>query len=382
MSVQSAAPIASRVSSRLSFRDPAHNGTGLTVVLEQGSFIGGMERIAEAVLRRWPAATLVVPRFRGEPSGELFPEAVSVDLPGRREHFLAPLHARRLERALVLDGDVVLALHSSGWALGMRVLPGIPIVAFTNGPPRWSGPLARYYVRDRGWPIRAGLLAALPLLRAHQRRLRRRADLVIACSHYAAAHLPPPVEVIHSPVDVARFAGGRGDPEGHLIAVGRLVPHKRFDVLVRALRGRPEQLVVVGVGPELEVLRRMAPPNVVFAGSVEDDELVRLMHGARALVHPAIEEFGIAMVEALSAGVPVIAPRAGGALEILTDGVTGRLLDVVTPEAIGAALDTLTHDPQACWAAAARFGSERFADQLGSALDAACAPAAAARAGA
>jgi glycosyltransferase involved in cell wall biosynthesis len=381
VSVQSAAPIASRVSSRLSFRDPAHNGTGLTVVLEQGSFVGGMERIAEAVVRRWPAATLVVPRFRAETSGELFPDAVSIDLPGRRKHFLAPLHARRLERALVLDGDVVLALHSSGWALGARALPGTPVVAFTNGPPRWTGPMAPYYMRHRAWPVRAGLLAALPLLRAHQRLLRERADLVIACSHYAAAALPPPVQVIHSPVDVARFAG-RGDPEGHLLAVGRLMAHKRFDVLLRALRGRPEQLVVVGVGPELEKLRRMAPPNVVFAGGVDDDELASLLHGARALVHPTVEEFGIAMVEALSAGVPVIAPRAGGALEIVTDGVTGRLLDVVTPEAIGAALDTLTHDPEACWAAAARFGCGRFVDQLGSALDAACAPAAAARAGA
>jgi glycosyltransferase involved in cell wall biosynthesis len=375
----SSSPAATSSAGR-SFRDPASNGAGLTVVLEQSSVFGGMERIAVAVLDRWPAATLVAPRFLREPGANRLPAAQLIDLPGRREHFLAPLHARRLERAVVLDGEVVLALHSTGWALGPRPAPGVPVVAFTNGPPRWSGPLAPYYVRERAWPMRAALLAVLPLLRSHQRRLRTRADVVLACSHVAAAGLPDPVRVIHPPVDVARFAGS-GDPDGHVLAVGRLVAHKRFDVLVRALRGRSERLVVVGDGPELAALRLGAPTNVTFAGGVDDDELARLLRGARALVHPAPEEFGIAMVEALAAGVPVIAPRAGGALEIVDDGRTGRLLDAVTPAAVGAALDTLIHDPEACRAAAARFAPERFTDQLGAVLDAVCGRSAPAPAG-
>ncbi len=341
------------------------------MVLEQGSCLGGMERIAAAVLKRWPATTVIAPRFRGEPRKVLFPGATDVDLPGRREHFLTPLHARRLERAVVLEGDVVLALHSSGWALGPRPAAGVPVVAFTNGVPRWTGPLARYYVRDRRRPTRAAMLAALPLLRAHQRRLRRRADLVVACSHVAAASLPPPVTVIYPPVDVARF-NSSGDPGGHVLAVGRLVAHKRFDLLVRTMHGRPERLVVVGEGPELAALRRAAPANVVFAGGVDDDQLADLFSGAKALVHPTQEEFGIVMAEALSAGVPVIAPRAGGALEIVQDGRTGALLDIVTPAAIGGALDTLIHDPEACRSAAARFAPERFVDQLSATLDAVC----------
>jgi glycosyltransferase involved in cell wall biosynthesis/GT2 family glycosyltransferase len=352
-----------------SFRDSAHDGSGLTVTLEQDSILGGMERIAQVVLARWPAATLVAPHFAREPHSGLFPDAVRVELPGHREQFLAPLHARRLEQATVLDGEVVLALHSSGWALGPRAAPGVPVIAFTNGPPRWTGPLAPYYLRDRSWPVRVAMLAALPLLREHQRRLRRRADLVLACSQYAASQLPEQARVIHSPVDVTRFSG-EGDPGGHVLVVGRQVAHKRFDLVVRAMRGRPERLIVVGDGPELGRLTRTAPPNVTFAGNVDDDELAALLHGARALVHPMPEEFGIVMAEAQAAGVPVIAPRAGGALEIVRDGVTGRLLEIVTPATIGAALDSLVHDPEACRAAAAPFAAERFVDQLGAALDA------------
>jgi len=338
-------------------------------MLEQSCEFGGMERITAALVARWPAATLVTPRFLADPRPGLFPAARFIDLPGSREQFLAPLHARRLQRAVVLDGEVVLAMHSGGWALGARAAPGVPIVAFTNGAPRWTGPLARFYLRHRAWPVRTALLTGLPLLRAHQRRLLGRADLVLAASRYAAATLPELARVVHPPVDVARFAGS-GDPDGHLVAVGRLVAHKRFELLVRALRGRPERLVLVGVGPELQALRRAAPPNVTFAGGVSDDELVSLLHGARAFVHPAAEEFGIAMAEALAAGVPVIAPRAGAALEIVQEGRTGRLVDEITPAAIGRALDTLPYDAEACRNSVARFAPERFVDELGAALDA------------
>jgi glycosyltransferase involved in cell wall biosynthesis len=360
---------------RPSFLDPFNRGSGLTLVLEQSAVLGGMERIAAVAAARWPDAQVVAARFLGEEGADVFPAARFVDLPGRRRHFLAPLHARRLERAGVLDGEVVLALHSSGWALGPRAAPSCSVVAFTNGLPRWTGPMAPFYMRDFGRPTRAALLAARPLMRAHQRRLRRRADLLLACSRFAASTLPEPAQVVYPPVNVSFFAGD-GDPDGHVIAVGRLVAHKRFDVLLRALRGRPERLVVVGIGPELPALRRAAPPNVMFTGAVTDDELASLLRGARALVHPTVEDFGIVMGEALAAGVPVIAPRAGGAVEIVRGARAGHLLDTVTPAAIGKALDTLVHDPRACRAAAAAFAPERFISQLGAALDAVRRPAA------
>jgi glycosyltransferase involved in cell wall biosynthesis len=359
---------------RPSFLDPSNYGSGLTIVLEQSVIFGGMERIAAVVLARWPDAQIVAPRFRDEPGADVFPTARFIELPGKRHHFLAPLHAHRLERAGVLDGEVVLALHSSGWALGPRAAQSSSVVAFTNGAPRWTGELGPFYGHDLARPARAALLASRPLLRAHQRRLRRRADLVLASSRFAASTLPEPAQVVYPPVNVSFFAGN-GDPDGHVIAVGRLVAHKRFEVLLRALRGRPERLVVVGTGPELPALRRAAPRNVTFAGAVTDPELAGLLRGARALVHPTVEEFGIVMAEALAAGVPVIAPRAGGAVEIVRDARVGRLLASITPATIREGLDTLVHDPAACRAAAAAFAPERFISQLGSALDAVRRPA-------
>jgi glycosyltransferase involved in cell wall biosynthesis len=302
-------------------------------------------------------------------------------MPGRRRHPRAPLYARRLERAIELDCEVVLALHSSGWGLGARAAPGVPVVAITNGQPKWLGPHMRYYVKGRVGSARLAVRATGWLQRRVQDRLLARADLVVALSEYGAATLPDPVSVVYPPVDLERF-NGPGDRDGHVIAVSRLVAHKRIDLLLEAVRGRPESLVVVGTGSELPRLRRSAPPNVEFVGAVGDDELAGLLGSARALVNPGIEEFGIAMVEALASGIPVIAPRAGGALEIVTDGLTGHLLSQMTAGSIAAALDSLVFEPAACRAAAARFGQRRFFDELGATLDAARAGIAAARAGA
>jgi glycosyltransferase involved in cell wall biosynthesis len=353
-----------------SFRDPLRTGGDLTMVLEQCSEFGGMERIAQVVAERWPETQVVAPRFGGEAGPTLFPRARHVDLRGSRSHVLAPLHVRRLRRAVRLDGAVVLALHSCGWALGPEVAPGVPVVALTNGSPRWMGPLLPFYIRDRAWPVRVAARATLPLQDRFQRRIRARADVVLACSEFAASTLAEPAAVLYPPVDLARFHG-TGDPGGHVMAVGRLVAHKRFDVLLEAMRSRPERLVVVGTGPDHERLRSIAPANVGFVGAVDDDELVALLRGARALVHPTREEFGIVMAEALAAGVPVIAPRAGAAREIVESGQTGRLLSQVTPAAIAAALYDLVFDPAACHRSAARFGVDRFLDQLGAVLDAA-----------
>jgi glycosyltransferase involved in cell wall biosynthesis len=348
--------------------DPDNDGRGLTVVAEQGVMLGGMERIVDAVIERWPAAKLIVPQFLGERGESRFPAGEHVPLRGGREHFLAPLHWRRLERSVVLDAELVLALHSSGWALGPRAAPGVPVVAFTNGVPRWMGPSAQDYLNRRAWPMRVASQAALPLLRADQFRLLARADLVLACSREAAATLKVPVRVLNSPVDVDRFHG-RGDPDGYVLAVGRLVRHKRFDLVVDAMQGRRDQLVIAGSGPELEHLRQRAPANVEFLGGVSDDELVKAFRGAKVLVHPAPEEFGIVMGEALAAGIPVIAPRAGGALEIVDSGRIGILLDSVTPETIGAALDAAPWNPEACHAAAARFATQHFIEKLADIFD-------------
>ena len=108
-------------------------------------------------------------------------------------------------------------------------------------------------------------------------------------------------------------------------------PHKRIDGAIEAFRGIEAELVVVGRGPWLERLRSTAPPNVQFAGVVWDDRLRELYRGAIAFVSPQRKSSASAMVEAQACGTPVIAPRAGGALDIVRDSETG-VLTAPTPD--------------------------------------------------
>ena len=104
-----------------------------------------------------------------------------------------------------------------------------------------------------------------------------------------------------------------------------------------------------------------------FTGWVADDELVELYRGAKALVHPTVEEFGLTMAEAMATGTPVVAPRSGGALDVVSDPATGILVDRVDGRSLADALRALWsrgHDPPP--AAAAPSASRRTASSRAS----------------
>jgi glycosyltransferase involved in cell wall biosynthesis len=145
--------------------------------------------------------------------------------------------------------------------------------------------------------------------------------------------------------------------------VAELMPHKRIDVAVHAFNRLRRPLIVVGDGPEMRRLRRLAGPTVTFTGRLPDPAVADLLRRARALVVTAAEEFGIAAVEALASGRPVIALSDGGVLESVHEGETGAYYGNSDPDSLATAVegfDPLAVDPAACVTAAQRFGTERF----------------------
>jgi glycosyltransferase involved in cell wall biosynthesis len=169
-------------------------------------------------------------------------------------------------------------------------------------------------------------------------------------------------------VELGRFSPAPPDAVGdHYLVLAELMAHKRIDVAVRAFNALGRPLVVVGDGPEARRLRRLAGPTVTFTGRVSDARVAELLRTARALVVTAAEEFGIAAVEALASGRPVIALGSGGVLESVTEGETGAYYAESSPAALAEAVtgfDAMAIDPAACVAAAARFGSDRFRASL------------------
>ena len=154
--------------------------------------------------------------------------------------------------------------------------------------------------------------------------------------------------------------------------VGRLVSYKKFDIAVKAFNELGLPLKIIGIGPELARLKSLATPNIEFLGQVDDTELARYYRGARALIFPQEEDFGIVPLEAMASGRPVIAYRGGGAMETVIEGETGVFFDTQTPEDLIDAVqrfDLKRFDPLRCRAQAERFSTEIFKESIRSALN-------------
>jgi glycosyltransferase involved in cell wall biosynthesis len=164
-----------------------------------------------------------------------------------------------------------------------------------------------------------------------------------------------------------------GEKEGgHFLWMQRLVPYKRPELVAEAFRGLPYRLTMVGVGPLEQRLRASLPPNVELRGWISREELQALFARASGFVHVAEEDFGIAMVEALAAGMPVVALDAGGARDIVRPGVDGVLIEQAELEPLRAAIRRTAEtawDPAALRARALEFSTERFLERMREWLD-------------
>ncbi len=156
------------------------------------------------------------------------------------------------------------------------------------------------------------------------------------------------VHLLRTGVDPPTVAGVTRDPEPTFVCLGRLVPHKRVDLLLRAWeRVRPTtggRLLIVGDGPQRQELTALAGEGVTFTGKVDDDEKWRLLGRAWVLLHPAQHEgWGIAIIEAAAMGTPAIGFRAPGVQDAIEDGETGLL--VRSEEELARAWVALAADP-------------------------------------
>jgi glycosyltransferase involved in cell wall biosynthesis len=168
-------------------------------------------------------------------------------------------------------------------------------------------------------------------------------------------------EVIHPPVNLEDIRPSTAD-DGYLLVVARLLAYRRVDLLVEAASRLGRRAIVVGEGPELTRLRRLAGPMVTFKGRLDRSEIVSLFQRCHAYVVPGEEDFGIAPIEAMAAGKPVVAFRAGGALDSVVEGMTGVFFDRPTPQSLAEAIERL--DAMSFEPAAIRANAERFAPQV------------------
>lgn len=337
---------------------------------------GGAERCAIEFARMFPTAPMHTTFFHAGRFGDrLPPERVRTwplqRVPGLLPRFRAlyPLYAAYFS-ALTLDADLVVS-SSIAFSKAVRTRDAAFHVAYVYTPMRYAWDLDTYLSQSSySVPARIAARVLRPTMQRWDRWSGRRPDSVVAISRTVAERIErvwrrPVDAVIYPPVEVDEIPLGTRD-DGFLLVAARLLAYRRVDLAVRACTAIGRELVVVGDGPEKRRLEALAGPSVTFMGHVDRPALLDLFERCHAYVVPGIEDFGIAPVEAMAAGKPVIAFGRGGATETVEDGVTGILVDRQEADAFADAIvrvDDLRADPSALRSAARRFDTRRFRDE-------------------
>ncbi len=206
-------------------------------------------------------------------------------------------------------------------AKGIITSPEQLHVSYVHTPVRYAWDQMQTYL-NRSSLVKIGLG---PLIRWQLHHLRQwdqltsqRVDCLIANSRFTARRINKywgrEAKVIPPPVKTEQFFCNKPRDERY-ITVSRLVPNKRVDLLVKAFNQLKLPLVVVGEGPEKKYLKKIANKNVQIVGYQTQREISNLMSSCRAFVYAGVEDFGIAPVEAMASGAPVIAFARGGVLD-------------------------------------------------------------------
>jgi len=254
-------------------------------------------------------------------------------------------------------------------AKGIITKPWTKHICFCLTPTRylWSG----YNDYFKGSTFKGISTPVVKYLRFWDKIAAKRPDIMIAISETVQARIKKYYErdsvVINPPVEIDKFkiqnSKLKTKKEDFFLMVSRLVPYKRVDLAVKAFNKIGLKLVIVGVGSEEKKLKDLATSNITFLGRLTDRELSYYYSMARALIFPQEEDFGKVVVEAHAAGTPVVAYKAGGALDTVIPGVNGIFFEKQSINSLTKSVrrfEKMKFDSKKISKTAERFSKDRF----------------------
>lgn len=337
---------------------------------------GGAERVLEVLHELFPDAPVYTSIYDAEAmpaSYRLWDIRTSwmQGLPGWRRFFrhYMPLYPSAFEGFDLSQYDLIVS-SSSAFAKGIIPPPHARHVCYCHTPMRFAWRTDAYVERENIGGVLRGLLSVLlTYVRMWDVTSSKRVDLFIANSQEVAGRIRRvygrDAVVVPPPVDLPAF---RNAPPGDFyLAGGRLIPYKRLDLAIQAFNALKLPLVIFGDGRDRAALAALAGPTIRFTGRISEQEREDLFAHCRGFVFPGEEDFGITPLEAMAAGRPVVAYAAGGALDTVVDGVTGRFFHTPDAAALAAAVartHTESYDAQAIRRHAEQFSREQFLKRM------------------
>ena len=360
----------------------------IALVHELLTMRGGAERTLKALADMFPQAPIYTLLYDEKRLGDWFPkERVRTS---KLQSFarLSSLVTGRMNHHLFLNGfpkaveqwdfsefDLVIS-SSSAFVHGIKTGSKTKHICYVHSPAR--------YLWDRtfdvqqesssglfGWMKRKYLERTFHKLRKWDATVADRPDVLIAASDEVKRRIKlywrRESEVIYPPVEVTDFVLTEAKRGDSYVIVSTLVPYKRIELAIEACNKLGRHLKIIGDGPHRKKLEKISGSTIEFLGYRSHDELVNELQTAKAFIFPGEEDFGIAPVEAMACGTPVIAYGKGGALETVIDGETGIFFKEPTADSLAEAIQEFEgrgFDPRKCRDRAERFSRGKFEENI------------------
>lgn len=291
--------------------------------------------------------------------------------------FLSPLRMHWFSHLKLEDYDLVIS-SSGAEAKAVRVREDAVHATYCHAPTHYYWGRYEQYMQSPGFgwldPLaRLGLKLLVGPMRRRDYEVAGRVNYFIANSNYIKEQIKKYYNrdsvVIHPPVAVEKFSGHNypAEERSGFVTVGRQTPYKRFDIAVRAATLANQPLLVIGAGPAHRKLKKIGDRKITFIKESANDRLAEHLGRAKGFVLPGLDDFGIAAVEAMAAGTPILAYRDGGALDYVNHS-TGRFFEPDKPEALAKAMTEFANasfNHQNIAEQAKQFSAKQFSISVG-----------------
>jgi len=359
----------------------------IALIYDRVNKIGGAERVVEALHEIWPQAPLYTAVYDKKSASWAKGFVVIVSflqkIPfAKTAHELLPWLTPLAFKSFDLSKFEVVISVTSAEAKFVKTNPRQLHVCYCLTPTRylWSG--FWDYLKNPGfgvfnWLARAIFWLWAPILRMWDFSGSRKIDQFLAISTEVKKRIRKyyrrESEVIYPSAGFDKFKIQKSKckitnkSSKFFLVVSRLVPYKNIDLIVKAFNKTKLKLKIIGIGNQLNYLKKIANSNVEFLGQVSDEQLLIYYADCQALVMAAVEDFGLTAVEVQFAGRPVIAYRGGGALDSVVEGKTGLLYDDLSEESLRLALirfESIKFKPLDCRQNAEKFSKNRFKNKF------------------
>ena len=324
-------------------------GKKVAIVTDWLTTYGGAEKVVKTLHEIFPEAPILTSQYSKKDIDWFDDCDVRTGwlniFPAKLRKFLGPLRVIYFSNLKLGEFDVIIS-SCIAESKGIKTREDQLHISYLQGPPtQYYWGMYDDYVKNPGFGKLNGIVRfffklLVKPLRENDYQLSKRPDYIIANSTYSAKEVETyyhrQAAVVFPPVDVDKFRPS-AETSDFYISTSRQVNWKRLDLAVEAFRDLDTKLILVGGGAEHDKLVALAAgsANIEFVPTINDSkELAQLVSKAKAFIFPSLEPFGIAPIEALSAGVPVIAYKKGGVLDYVIENKNGVFFPEQTAESL------------------------------------------------